>query len=311
MRYWFFGSGTDTRAVKNMYFSGKQGSIIAILGHNGAGKTSLINILTGVTHATAGEAYIWQKDIKYELNEISEMIGFCPQFDILWGDLTAREHLQILSKLKLSAYNITEKEIDERLEEVKLLKVADNRSETFSGGMKRRLSVAISTIGQPKIIFMDEPTTGMDPRNRRYVWNLIQKIKQDKLIILTTHSMEEADILGEKIGIMAGGSLKAVGDSLHLKNRFGSGYRLSVVCDSEKSDQVKQLVATELPAARLAQENAGSFVYSLSSLEGENVTPFFNHLQSLASTTNPLVKDWGIVNSTLEDVFFRVLEAKK
>jgi ABC-type multidrug transport system ATPase subunit len=99
----------------------------------------------------------------------------------------AREHLQILSKLKHSAKNITEKEIEQRLEDVRLLKVADNRSTTFSGGMKRRLSVAISTIGNPKIIFMDEPTTGMDPRNRRYVWNLIQKIKHDKLIILTTY----------------------------------------------------------------------------------------------------------------------------
>ena len=101
---------------------------------------------------------------------------------------------------------------------------------SYSGGMKRRLSVAISAIGNPKIIFFDEPTTGMDPVSRRAVWELMQDLKKDKTIILTTHAMEEADVLADRIAVVVDGMLKCVGSPLNLKNTFGDGYRISMVC---------------------------------------------------------------------------------
>lgn len=112
-----------------------------------------------------------------------------------------------------------------------LLEVKHARVMNFSGGMKRRLSVAISSIGDPRIIFLDEPTTGMDPVSRRDVWNLIQKLKRNKIIILTTHAMEEADILSDRLAIVCDGKLKCVGTPLYLKNSYGDGYRISLVCE--------------------------------------------------------------------------------
>ncbi len=124
-----------------------------------------------------------------------------------------------------------EDHIDELLESVGLFHVKNALVNNFSGGMKRRLSVAVSSIGNPRIIFMDEPTTGMDPVSRRSVWALIQKLKKNKLVILTTHAMEEADILSDRIAIVCDGKLKCVGSPLYLKNTFGDGYRITIVCE--------------------------------------------------------------------------------
>ena len=119
-----------------------------------------------------------------------------------------------------------ENEIQDLLKGVQLWDVRHKQSGQYSGGMRRRLSVAIASVGSPKVMFLDEPTTGMDPLSRQRVWNMIQKIKKNRAIILTTHSMEEADALGDRIGIMSEGKLVAIGSSLHLKSKFGAGYRI-------------------------------------------------------------------------------------
>lgn len=120
---------------------------------------------------------------------------------------------------------------EELLRSVGLYDVRNARTFSFSGGMKRRLSVAISAIGDPKIIFMDEPTTGMDPVSRKDVWTLIQKLKRNKVMILTTHAMEEADVLSDRIAVVADGKLQCVGTPLYLKNKFGDGYKVNLVCN--------------------------------------------------------------------------------
>jgi len=121
--------------------------------------------------------------------------------------------------------------------------------------MKRRLSVAISAIGNPKVIFMDEPTSGMDPVSRKDVWALIQKLKRDKVIVLTTHAMEEADVLSDRIGVICDGRLKCVGTSLYLKNNFGDGYRISFVCNPGYQEKVIELMALLAPSSRLLDES--------------------------------------------------------
>ena len=151
-----------------------RGELIALLGHNGAGKSTLINILTGILGSTAGTAKLFGFDLKDNISEIQRMIGLVPQFDILWGELTAREHLDLFAKLRGIPQSQIPALIKEKLIEVNLENVADSVVRTYSGGMKRRLSVAIGGIGNPKIIIMDEPTTGMDPVNKRAVWKLIR-----------------------------------------------------------------------------------------------------------------------------------------
>ena len=158
-------------------------------------------------------------------------MGVVPQFDILWEELTAGEHMRMFCKIKGIPNNEVDTVTNKLLTNVGLIDVINARAGSFSGGMKRRLTVAMSVIGDPKIIFMDEPTTGMDPVSRRDVWSLIQNLKKNKVIILTTHSMEEADILSDRIGIISEGRLKCVGTPLFLKNTFGNGYRVNIVCD--------------------------------------------------------------------------------
>jgi ABC-type multidrug transport system ATPase subunit len=119
-------------------------------------------------------------------------------------------------------------EVTSRLEEVKLSAVEHTLVGAFSGGMRRRLSVSVALIGDPAVVYLDEPTTGMDPVNRRHVWDVIERAKQDRTVILTTHSMEEADILGDRIGIMCKGRMRCLGSSVRLKNKFGAGYKISV-----------------------------------------------------------------------------------
>lgn len=202
---------------------------------------------------------------------------------------------------------MTNEALMERLTEVRLDSVAHWKSQTFSGGMKRRLSVVLATIGDPKVIFLDEPTTGMDPDNRRYVWDLIRKIKENKLIILTTHSMEEADLLGDRIAIIAQGKLRVEGTPLDLKARFGLGYRVSLSTGVERVDQLKSLVRRILPGAQLRSDNAGALVYSLPDVDpDQSVASFFEFLQDNSQRPDRLVDDWGIHNTTMEDVFLTV-----
>ena len=138
--------------------------------------------------------------------------------------------MRLFSKIKGIPNDEIEEKSNELLAQVGLEDVKDAQVCTYSGGMKRRLSVAISVIGDPRIIFMDEPTTGMDPVSRRDVWSLIQELKKDKTIILTTHSMDEADILADRIAVVSEGLLKCVGTSLYLKNTHGDGYRINIIC---------------------------------------------------------------------------------
>eukprot|EP01015_Nassula_variabilis_P027738 TRINITY_DN5724_c0_g1_i2.p1 TRINITY_DN5724_c0_g1~~TRINITY_DN5724_c0_g1_i2.p1 ORF type:complete len:166 (-),score=33.72 TRINITY_DN5724_c0_g1_i2:39-536(-) len=138
----------------------------------------------------------------------------------------------------------------------------DNLVKTFSGGMKRRLSVAISTIGEPEIIILDEPTTGMDPKNRRKIWDLIHKLKKGRVILLTTHAMEEADALSDRIAVIVDGSLKCIGTPLYLKSTFGEGYRLTLTSEVEQVNQLKQLIGNLIPSCHFLDISAGNVVIS-------------------------------------------------
>ena len=220
----------DFWAVKDSWFGIERGSLFCLLGPNGAGKTTTINCLTGALPPSAGDALVYGESLRGEggLDRVRALMGVCPQFDVLWGELSGREHLTIYGHVKGLRFSEVKRQGAELLERVKLTAAGDVRSASYSGGMKRRLSVAVALLGDPKIVYLDEPTTGMDPISRRYVWDIIQEAKAGRAIVLTTHSMEEADILADRIAIMARGRLKAIGSSLRLKQKYGAGYTLAV-----------------------------------------------------------------------------------
>ena len=157
---------------------------------------------------------------------------------------------------------------------------------TFSGGMKRRVSVAVSAMANPSVVYLDEPTTGMDPLHRRQVWDMIQQLRSDRIIVLTTHSMEEADSLGDQIAIMASGKLRALGSSIFLKQKFGRGFQIGLISRPEDSPEVERLVEELLPGAETVSAAAGNVAISLGKRLLSRVPDFFRALESgeLSST---------------------------
>jgi len=218
--------------------------------------------------------------------------------------LTAAEHIELFAGIKNVPRSALPKLIEERLGAVRLLKVKDKNAGSFSGGMKRRLSVAISTIGDPKIVFMDEPTTGMDPVNRRHVWGFIERFKRGRAIILTTHSMEEADILGDDIAIMALGKLRAFGSAIHLKGKFGAGYRISIVTEPDKSAGIQEDISNRIPGAILEDSSAGALIFMIPNDSMRYVADVVSDLENQKMSG---VKEWGISQSTLEEVFLKII----
>ncbi|EFA80183.1 ABC transporter A family protein [Heterostelium album PN500] len=303
-----------SKTYNNIFNKSRSVKAVKYLSHNGAGKTTTIGILTGLISPSSGDAMIFGKSIVREMDEVRKMTSVCPQHDILWNELTALEHLQLFSELKGIPVHERQTAIDEALESVKLRKVANNQINTYSGGMKRRLSVAIATIGDPKIIFLDEPTTGMDPQSRRHIWNLFKEIKKDKVIILTTHLMEEADILADRIVIMSHGQMACNGNSLQLKHRFGEGYSINVIAKTpEQAPEIKAIVQRLLPQSKLLNEAADfmNFGFSLDT-DPNIVINFFKQLETISknSETSP-IRDWGVSHTTLDDVFIRVTKLKQ
>jgi|TARA_B110000285_G_scaffold99327_1_gene113142 ABC-type multidrug transport system ATPase subunit len=145
--------------------------------------------------------------------------------------------------------------------------------------MKRRLSVAISAIGNPKVIFFDEPTTGMDPVSRRAVWHLMQDLKKDKTIILTTHAMEEADALADRIAIVVEGRIKCVGTPLNMKNTFGDGYRVSMVCEQGNEQRVKDCMEIIAPSSKLLDDSGGSLIFTVPLTSPYEIAPLFKLIE--------------------------------
>ncbi|PRP88093.1 hypothetical protein PROFUN_04184 [Planoprotostelium fungivorum] len=243
-----------------------------------------------------------ETSLQDDISTIQRRMGVCPQSDVLWPELTAFEHVRIIHMIQsegptFQCIDIL-KNVD--LHEVKLV------SGQFSGGMKRRLQVAMSIVGNPSLLIMDEPTTGMDPVNRRRVWNLLKSIREDKLIVLTTHAMEEAEVLGEKIAILSQGSVLTVGNSLHLKNKYAVGYRLQLIAIDDRSDEVIDLILSTLPSAHLTEKSGSSIVFAITSTDEDEIGGLLQTLQNEAKREgeSPL-RDWGLSSSTLEDVFLQ------
>ncbi|TKW37305.1 hypothetical protein SEVIR_1G038400v4 [Setaria viridis] len=292
-------------AVTGLSLSMQHGQCFGILGPNGAGKTSLISMLTGFTKPTSGTAYINGMDIRSDMDRIYTGIGVCPQFDLLWETLTGREHLLFYGRLKNLRCAALDRAVEQSLKSVRLFDggVADKRVAEYSGGMKRRLSVAISLIGDPKVVYMDEPSSGLDPASRRALWNAVLSAKQNRAIILTTHSMEEAEALCDKIGIMVNGRLQCIGTSTELKAKYGGTYVLTITTAAGEEEVVEQLVQSLCPAANRIYRIAGTQKFEMPK-QGLRISQVFQAMQHAKGWLN--IAAWGLSDATLEDAFIKV-----
>jgi ATP-binding cassette, subfamily A (ABC1), member 3 len=213
-------------AVDNLSFGIKKGEVFGLLGVNGAGKTTTFKMLSGEVTSTAGDSYFKGLKISENLSSIREDLGYCPQFDALVDNLSVYEQLELYYDLKSLAGEDREAVINDKIDKLDLRQYADRLSGTLSGGNKRKLSVAMAMIGNPRIVFLDEPSTGMDPKARRFMWKVINRIateRHDATVVLTTHSMEEAEALSSRLAIMVKGNFRCIGTPQHIKSKYGEG----------------------------------------------------------------------------------------
>ncbi|KAK8955097.1 ABC transporter A family member 1 [Platanthera zijinensis] len=274
-------------------------------------------MLVGLVPPTSGDALVFGKKITTDMADIRKVLGVCPQHDILFPELTVKEHLVMCAALKGVDEHCLESKVTEMIIEVGLADKVNSVVGTLSGGMKRKLSLGIALIGNSKVVILDEPTSGMDPYAMRSTWQLIKKIKKGRIILLTTHSMDEADFLGDRIAIMANGHLRCCGSSLFLKNRYGVGYTLTIAKSSPGSSVGAEIVRHHVPAAECISDVGSEVSFRLPLASSSLFVNMFREIESYIRWPNSGdnssivksdrgVESYGISVTTLEEVFLKV-----
>ncbi|GLE02082.1 hypothetical protein PINS_up010920 [Pythium insidiosum] len=314
------GDAQPKRAVDALSLTLYNGQITALLGHNGAGKTTTISMLTGLIEPSSGDATMRGLSLRQDTDALRRLMGVCPQHDVLFPDLTVEEHLRFFATIKRQ--RLTAEDIDRTLDAVALRGARRVLSKSLSGGQKRKLSVALALLGNSPLVFLDEPTSGMDPYSRRFTWDLLRRERDNRVMVLTTHFMDEADVLGDRIAIVADGRLRCVGSSLFLKTRFGAGYKLTVIKsdegasgggennDDDDVDPLLALVRAHVPNATRTGDSGSERVYQLPVGDdggAATVAVFPALLDELDRRLDELkIRTYGLSVTTLEDVFLRI-----
>ena len=218
----------DLWALRDVDLEVPPGTVLGLLGHNGAGKTTAVRILTTLARPTAGSATVDGLDVVADAARVRNRIGLAGQYASVDGLLTARANLELAGRLYHLPRDVVRRRADELLERVGLADVAQNLAKTFSGGMRRRLDLAASLIASPPVLFLDEPTTGLDPQSRSDLWDLLrERVADGVTLVLTTQYLEEADRLADHVVVLDRGEIAAAGSPAELKRRIG-GERIEV-----------------------------------------------------------------------------------
>ncbi|XP_070191604.1 LOW QUALITY PROTEIN: phospholipid-transporting ATPase ABCA3-like [Littorina saxatilis] len=299
--------GKNKVAVNNVSLKMYEGQITVLLGHNGAGKTTTMFMLTGFLPPSSGTAIINGLDIRSDMDTIRHDLGLCPQHNILFDAMTVEEHLDFFARLKGCPASRVKEEVDKILTEVGLEFKRHAQSQTLSGGQKRKLSVGIALINDSKVVILDEPTSGMDPASRRQTWDVLQRHRAGRTMLLTTHFMDEADLLGDRIAIMAEGVVQCCGSSMFLKKLYGTGYHLVLVKkQSCHVDKVTSVIQQHIPAARFESEINTELSYLLPDDQAALFPDLFRQLEAHKEELG--IGGFGTTATTLEEVFLKVGE---
>jgi ABC-2 type transport system ATP-binding protein len=269
----------EIKAINNLDLQVRSGEIFGFLGQNGAGKTTTIRVLTTLTRPTSGLAMVTGFDVVKQPNEVKKVIGVVQQHMSLDRDLTIRENMEFHARIHHLDSSARKKRIAELLEYTELTAYADKMVDTLSGGMKKKAMIVCSLLHKPKLLFLDEPTVGLDAQTRRRMWDLMRRLNKDgTTIFLTTHYIEEAEVLCDRIGIMHHGKLIALDKPLELRKKLG-------------------LVAVEI----LGGDNTETHYQFFADREAAN-----RYVQSLPSNSQTVI----IRDSNLEDVFIELTGEK-
>lgn len=287
------------KAVNGVSFEVKEGDFFAFLGPNGAGKTTTMRIMATLTRPTSGKIVINGYDVVKNPDGVRRSIGFAMQSIGLDDLASAWENLQLMGVL----YGMSSKEAKERARELlklfQLEKVADRFVNQYSGGMRRRLDVAVALMHKPKVLFLDEPTEGLDPSGRRVIWDYLNKLNREGVtIFLTTHYMEEADFLAHNLAIINKGKIVIKGTPVELKNRIGSSY-IDLELNHEEKEKARNFLCKKFSELKCAETEDG---VEIATNDGEKSLPkIINSLETGKIT----VKGFKLRTPSLEDVFLK------
>jgi len=280
-------------------------------GTNGAGKTTTLEMLSGEVLPNKGDAFIKGISIS-NVDQARQHMGFCPQKNALFPNMTAREHLKLYAILKGIPNRHYKTVVQNLINQLNIEGFENKRSKTLSGGMKRKLQLAIALIGSPPVLFLDEPTTGMDPLSRREVWNyLVETVEhlKNQCVVLTTHSMEECEALCDRLAIMVDGSLMCIGTTQHLKDKFGFGYLFSMHVDPDKVLDLRRAVFDAFgEKAKLMEEHQGYCEFQIAN-DDTTYTDLFRQCEKIK-------QEWGLdsyslTQTTLDEIFIRFAKESK
>jgi len=289
-------------AVKDVSFDIESGEILSLLGPNGAGKTTTISIMSGLLGPTSGEVLIAGHSIHARPVDAKRLIGVVPDEIALCSTITARENLALWGKMYGLRGQKLQQRIDAVLEIAGLTDRANEKVETFSGGMKRRLNIAAGLIHEPKIIFMDEPTVGIDPQSRRRILDTVIELNRQGLTVLyTTHYLEEAQELSNRVGIIDHGQLIAIGTQEELRKLVNNFDTIRLEVSSQMSNEETAGALSQLPGVHRAYSENGHIV-----LQTPDASSLLSSLVAQASRGGTSIKKLEIQESNLEAVFLHL-----
>ena len=296
----------DLKAVDDFNWDLFGNEIFCLLGHNGAGKTTLINMISGIFAPTDGDIFYKGKSIITDKTYLFENIGVCQQEDILFEYLTVAQHLQYMCEIKGSKANVDE--ITDLIKKIGLSEKSACLAKTLSGGQKRKLCAALALIGNSKIILLDEPTSGMDPISKKSLWDFLKNYHKNKIILITTHSLDEAEYLGDKIGIMSDGQFICCGTSSYLKSKYPCGFNINLLINSQVfNDQKKKEIYEKIkiyePNAQIKIASKSVFSINIQS-NNTHIPEMFQLIEN--SKAEYGIEDYTVASTSLEDVFLKI-----
>ena len=295
-----FGQQT---AVDQVSFNIKRGEVFGLLGPNGAGKTTTLRMMTTLLQPTSGDIKIFGHDVKTESQTVRSLFGLTGQYASVDEDISARENLMIFSRLNGLSRQEAKARTAELLEEFSLVNSADKAISNFSGGMRRRLDLAVSLITRPALIFLDEPTTGLDPRTRTQMWATIrQLVAAGSTIVLTTQYLEEADELADRIAVIDHGKLVSIGTPAELKAQVGGAELRVEVADDAQAEQARGVMAETLTATPQVTRNVVEVAI-------DDINTVAGVLQAITAA-GVTMTNMSVEQPSIDDVFFALSVGK-
>lgn len=295
-----FGQQT---AVDQVSFNIKRGEVFGLLGPNGAGKTTTLRMMTTLLQPTSGDIKIFGHDVKTESQTVRSLFGLTGQYASVDEDISARENLMIFSRLNGLSRQEAKVRTTELLEEFSLVNSADKAISNFSGGMRRRLDLAVSLITRPALIFLDEPMTGLDPRTRTQMWDTIrQLVAAGSTIVLTTQYLEEADELADRIAVIDHGKLVSIGTPAELKAQVGGAKLRVEVADDAQAEQARGVMAETLPATPQVTRNVVEVAI-------DDINTVAGVLQAITAA-GVTMTNMSVEQPSMDDVFFALTVGK-